>query len=76
MKPRSCGSQPAHESLLNRRLGAPPPARRFAHRHRLRRMPETRHPVQGLDREHENRPLKNPRVYGRDVIRCAGVGKP
>jgi hypothetical protein len=29
-KPRSCGSQPEHESLLNRRLDeAPPPARRF-----------------------------------------------
>jgi hypothetical protein len=29
---------------------------------------------QGFDSP--SRSLKNPRVYGRDVIRCAGVGKP
>jgi transposase len=26
----TCGSQPAHESLFNRRLDSPPPARHFA----------------------------------------------
>jgi hypothetical protein len=65
--PRSCGSQTAHESLFNRRLGAPSPASRFAICHPLRRTLETRQPAQGLDREHESRMLES-RARRRDLV--------
>ena len=48
-KPRSCGSQPAHESLFNRRLTPrrPPGVSPLPH---LRHLPETHSAAQGLDR--------------------------
>ena len=52
-KPRSCGSQPAHESLLNRRLHALSSARRIAIIIQLQCKLETRCPAKVLDREHE-----------------------
>ena len=42
---RSCGNQPAHESLLNRRLDTPPPAKRFHVHLSLQRMLEAHPPA-------------------------------
>ena len=55
-KPRSCGNQPAHESLLNRRLkpcqhGRRPKQSAWAE-------PECRRLIKTLDGEHESRLLK------------------
>jgi hypothetical protein len=58
-KPRSCGNQPAHESLLNRRLEGPVCRQAHHHLYLVQRMLETHYPAQRLDREHESRSLKN-----------------
>ena len=57
-KPRSCGNQPAHESLLNRRLSAPPPAVDTVQNHSAWANPERRRLLKALDGEHESRLLK------------------
>ena len=57
-KPRSCGSQPAHESLFNRRLWSLPPAVCACLFNRVPVLPETRVCVPPLDCEHESRLLK------------------
>ena len=57
-KPRSCGNQPAHESLLNRRLSALPPAVDVVQKHSAWAEPECRRLLKALDGEHESRLLK------------------
>jgi hypothetical protein len=57
-KPRSCGNQPAHESLLNRRLSALPPAVDVVQQHSAWAEPECRRLLKALDGEHESRLLK------------------
>ena len=57
-KPRSCGNQPAHESLLNRRLTALPPAVDAVQKHSAWAQPECRRLIKTLDGEHESRLLK------------------
>ena len=57
-KPRSCGNQPAHESLLNRRLSALSPAVDAVQKHSAWAEPECRCLLKPLDGEHESRLLK------------------
>ena len=57
-KPRSCGNQPAHESLLNRRLSALSPAVDVVQKHSAWAEPECRCLLKPLDGEHESRLLK------------------
>jgi hypothetical protein len=57
-KPRSCGNQPAHESLLNRRLSVLSPAVDAVQNHSAWAEPERRRLLKALDGEHESRLLK------------------
>ena len=61
-KPRSCGNQPAHESLLNRRLSVLSPAVDAVQNHSVWAQPERRRLLKALDGEHESRLLKKPLV--------------
>jgi hypothetical protein len=63
-KPRSCGNQPAHESLLNRRLSALPPAVDVVQQHSAWAEPEHGRLIKTLDGEHESRALKKSLASG------------
>jgi hypothetical protein len=56
-KPRSCGNQPAHESLFNRRLRGPVSC--AAHQKPAHPLARTNIYALNLDSEHESRLLKN-----------------
>ena len=58
-KPRSCGIQPAHESLFNRRLRILSPAVRTPQLTPSARA-DTNNRARTLESEHESRLLKNP----------------
>ena len=58
-KPRSCGIQPAHESLFNRRLRILSPAVRTPELTPSARA-DTNNRARTLESEHESRLLKNP----------------
>ena len=77
-KPRSCGNQPAHESLLNRRLSALPPPVDLVQKHSAWAEPECQCLLKALDGEHESRVLKKSlrvrkTVGGREIFRLEGV---
>ena len=57
-KPRSCGNQPAHESLLNRRVSVLSPAVDAVQNYRAWDERERRRLIKALDGEHESRLLK------------------
>jgi hypothetical protein len=75
-KPRSCGNQPAHESLLNRRLSVLSPAVDVVQKHSAWAEPGRRRSIKTLDGEHESWLLKkSQRVregVGRRGIFCLG----
>ena len=77
-KPRSCGSQPAHESLLNRRLSVLSPAVDVVQKPSAWAEPECRCLLKPLDGEHESRLLKKSlrlrnRGGRRDFLRVDGA---
>src|SRR5215813_12131443 len=79
-KPRSCGNQPAHESLFNRRLRVLSPAVRTS-KPTSSAAAGTNHRVRTLESEHERRLLKKSAKGAgfsdfRQVCRANGGGTP